>query len=120
MIVNVGRFAFTLLTIGTMTGALSAQSVELASRVHPSQTSDTATGFLESLSEIPESGESPPRSLSDDGRYVVFTSLATNLVPGQQDMNAAPDVFLRDLVTGTTVLVSHSMGSAGKAPGPSH
>jgi archaellum component FlaF (FlaF/FlaG flagellin family) len=43
-------------------------------------------------------------SISADGRYVAFVSLATNVVPN--DTNAKADVFLRDLVAGTTVRVS--------------
>lgn len=43
-------------------------------------------------------------SISPDGRYVAFTSNADDLVPG--DTNYYTDVFLRDLVTGTTRLVS--------------
>ena len=42
--------------------------------------------------------------VSDDGRYVAFTSDATNLVPG--DTNDHVDVFVRDLVAGTTVRVN--------------
>jgi hypothetical protein len=38
------------------------------------------------------------------GRYVAFVSAATNLVAG--DTNKIPDVFVRDLQTGTTLLVS--------------
>ena len=38
--------------------------------------------------------------LSDDGRYVVFESYATNLVPG--DTNGGPDVFVRDRQRGIT------------------
>ncbi|WP_313919961.1 hypothetical protein [Tahibacter sp.] len=41
---------------------------------------------------------------SDDGRYVVFDSLAENLVTG--DINGVPDVFLRDRVLGTTQRLS--------------
>lgn len=41
-------------------------------------------------------GENP--SISPDGRYVVFDSMATNLVPG--DSNGLPDVFVRDLLGG--------------------
>jgi Tol biopolymer transport system component len=37
---------------------------------------------------------------SADGRYVMFTSVATNLVPG--DTNGAWDVFVRDRFGGTT------------------
>lgn len=43
-------------------------------------------------------------SISSDGRYVAFTSLASNLVAG--DANDITDVFIRDLVTGTTTLAS--------------
>jgi Tol biopolymer transport system component len=43
-------------------------------------------------------------SISSDGRYVAFTSLASNLVAG--DANEITDVFIRDLVTGTTTLAS--------------
>ena len=45
-------------------------------------------------------------SISGDGRYVAFTSLADNLVPG--DNNHAQDVFVRDLQAGTTTPVSVS------------
>jgi Tol biopolymer transport system component len=45
-------------------------------------------------------------ALSSDGRYVCFTSLATNLVVG--DTNATYDVFLRDRSTGTTSRASVS------------
>lgn len=45
-------------------------------------------------------------SISDDGRYVAFSSTGTNVVPG--DVNYAPDIFRRDLLTGTNELVSVS------------
>jgi Tol biopolymer transport system component len=48
-------------------------------------------------------------AISADGRYVAFTSLATNLVAG--DANDITDVFVRDLRTGTTTLAS--LGVAG-------
>jgi len=43
-------------------------------------------------------------SLSADGRYVAFESLATNLVAG--DTNGVRDVFVRDMQAGTTERVS--------------
>ena len=43
-------------------------------------------------------------SISADGRYVAFSSGATNLVP--DDTNDSVDVFVRDLQTGITELVS--------------
>jgi Tol biopolymer transport system component len=45
-------------------------------------------------------------SATPDGRYVVYNSDATNLVPG--DSNAATDIFLSDLGTRTTTRVSVS------------
>ena len=52
-------------------------------------------------------------SLSEDGRFVAFTSRATNLVPG--DTNPNNDVFVHDRATGTTTRVSVSI--AGSVPG---
>src|SRR6185436_18281847 len=43
-------------------------------------------------------------AISADGRYVVFESFATNLVPG--DTNGLTDVFLRDRQTGITERIS--------------
>jgi Tol biopolymer transport system component len=43
-------------------------------------------------------------SMSADGRYVAFSSIATNLVPG--DMNGAEDIFVHDRLTGVTERVS--------------
>jgi Tol biopolymer transport system component len=43
-------------------------------------------------------------SISADGRYVVFESAATNLVPG--DTNGFADIFVRDLQNSTTERVS--------------
>ena len=48
-------------------------------------------------------------AVSADGRFVIFTSIATNLVAG--DVNGAADAFLRDRQAGTTELVS--FGPAG-------
>jgi Tol biopolymer transport system component len=48
-------------------------------------------------------------SISGDGRFVAFDSDATNLVAG--DTNGVGDVFLRDLVAGSTARVS--IGPAG-------
>jgi hypothetical protein len=44
------------------------------------------------------------QSISDDGRYVAFTSYASNLVTG--DSNSVRDVFLRDRTAGTTERIS--------------
>jgi Tol biopolymer transport system component len=47
-------------------------------------------------------------SISADGRFVAFHSIALNLVPG--DTNMLQDVFVRDLVGGTTERISLGAG----------
>jgi hypothetical protein len=63
----------------------------------------------------PVSGSSTNAVISADGRFVAFISSATTLVPG--DTNNEADVFLRDLLNGTTERVSiSSTGSQGDSP----
>lgn len=69
---------------------------------------DRHTGVTESVTRTPE-GNSPNgpsffSDISDDGRYVVFDSFATDIVQG--DTNGWTDVFLHDRVTGTTEKLS--------------
>jgi hypothetical protein len=66
----------------------------------------TRTVVLASASSSggPGNGESRNARISASGRYIVFESAATNLVPG--DGNASVDVFRRDRITGETVRVS--------------
>jgi Tol biopolymer transport system component len=92
-----------LLTAGMPGLALAAAQVELVSRAPWRRAPDTA-GAGHPL------GRSP---LSADGRYFVYSSDASNLVPGQVDSNAGTDVFLYDRLQGTTTLVSHIAGSPG-------
>ncbi len=54
-------------------------------------------------------------SISDDGRWVVFTSYSDQLVDG--DSNGTRDIFVKDLYTGRIALVSTSAaGVAGNGP----
>jgi hypothetical protein len=49
-------------------------------------------------------------SISDDGRFVAFDSVAANLVA--LDSNGVPDIFVHDRVSGTTALVSIASSGA--------
>jgi Tol biopolymer transport system component len=65
---------------------------------------DLQTGTTERVS-VNDAGErangfSDAGNISADGRFVVFVSSASNLVPG--DTNGASDIFVRDRQTGTT------------------
>jgi Tol biopolymer transport system component len=61
-------------------------------------------------------GESGYPSISADGRYVAFTSMAGNLAPGVA--NPARKVFVHDRQAGVTTRVS-AAGSTARAEGPS-
>jgi hypothetical protein len=75
------------------------------------------TGSATSKTGSGDSNTSPGASVSADGRYVVFTSKAPELVAN--DANGAQDVFLRDLQTGQTTLISRNTAGTGSAAGDS-
>jgi hypothetical protein len=64
---------------------------------------DTISRYM-SVQGDNSSTHEPGGAMSGDGRYVVFSSYATNLVPG--DTNGKQDVFVRDQLTGATEMVS--------------
>ncbi|MFT5359614.1 MAG: hypothetical protein ACI88L_000072 [Candidatus Paceibacteria bacterium] len=68
--------------------------------------SGTTTRVSVSSAEAQANGASVFPDISGDGRYIIFRSLATNLVAS--DTNSASDIFLRDTQLGTTVRVSVS------------
>jgi len=76
-------------------------SVEVMSKAAASMYTDTVGGLV-----------NPPKAMSSDGRYVVFTSDAANLIDGMVLDNSEGNVFLYDRVAGTLTLVSHRAGSA--------
>ena len=67
-----------------------------------------------SSSEVQGDGASSNAMISADGRYVVFTSSATNLVAG--DTNGVADVFVRDLATGATDRITDGNAASGDVP----
>jgi Tol biopolymer transport system component len=77
----------------------------------------TALVSVDTNGVLPGDGASLAASMSADGRYVLFTSSASNLVAG--DNNNASDVFVRDLQLETNVLVSVNMTGTGPGNGAS-
>ncbi|HSD00817.1 MAG TPA: hypothetical protein VLB81_00485, partial [Gaiellales bacterium] len=78
-----------------------------------------ATTVRVSVSSTGAQGNGPSvfDAISADGRFVLFDSWATNLIPG--DTNGVRDVFLRDRLLGRTTRIS--VGPAGRqANAPSH
>jgi Tol biopolymer transport system component len=73
---------------------------------------DTILVSVDASGTASENGASGEPTISADGRFVAFSSSATNLVAG--DRNKASDVFVRDLWSGSTALVSvNSSGFSG-------
>jgi Tol biopolymer transport system component len=78
---------------------------------------DRQTGLTEcisvSLAGTPGNGSSIDwylPSISNDGRFVAFYSLANDLVPG--DIGGQQDIFVRDRMVGTTSLISVNSSGA--------
>lgn len=70
---------------------------------------DRHTGTTQLISRIGDrtgNSRSLSPSISDDGRYIAFVSLANDLVTDLDDYNQSADVFLADRVTGAISLVS--------------
>jgi Tol biopolymer transport system component len=67
------------------------------------QSSNTVLVSIGALSVSSSNQPSISPEISPDGRYIVFTSVGTNLVPGVQTTN---EIYLRDMVAGTTTWVS--------------
>jgi Tol biopolymer transport system component len=65
----------------------------------------------------PGNGDSSRPVITRDGRYVVYTSHASNLVPN--DSNQRPDIFVRDTLLGVTTLVSMNKDGTGSGAGAS-
>lgn len=98
---QVGRFDFTVrITDSAMPADSTTKALSIDIR-------DTAS-FVELISQASDgtqaNGDSGSPALSADGRYVVFTSFGSNLIPG--DTNNVPDVFIRDRLNQTTGRVS--------------
>jgi hypothetical protein len=55
------------------------------------------------------------QAMSQDGRYVCFTSIGTNFVPNQNDRDASSDLFIRDMFAGETWLVTRATNGATTA-----
>ena len=76
------------------------------------QTGQTKMASI-NMTGTPSTQTSPFGLISDNGRFVVFTGFANNIV--SNDTNSSEDVFIRDMELGTTKLVS--LNVAGTASG---
>ena len=102
-----GRFvAFTLFASNLVPGDTN-ETVH----VHDRKTGITTLVSVDSAGNE-GNGNSGVASISANGRFVTFTSIASNLVPG--DTNETQDVFVHDRKTGITTRVSvDSAGNEG-------
>ena len=101
-----------------LAGAIMAAGAPIIPFVSVSPAGATGTRTITRASVAPDGTQSNGANslaiISDSGRYVAFGSVASNLVAG--DTNATEDIFVRDLVSGTTERVSvASDGTQGNA-----
>jgi Tol biopolymer transport system component len=93
---SAARWSFVLGMSACVSGIASAQVTERVSVDSNGVQGDAQSGFASYLQLS--------AGVSNDGRFVAFGSMATNLVPG--DTNGKGDIFVRDRLTGTTERVS--------------
>jgi Tol biopolymer transport system component len=79
------------------------------------RTDTTTLVSLNAAGTASGNGDSGGGSFSPDGSKVTFDSYATDLAPGDTNGDWVEDVYVRDLATGTTTLVS--VNAAGTASG---
>jgi len=111
-----GRFVAFQSRAGNLVAGDDESSLDVF--VHDRGTA-TTTRVSVSSSGAPGNGDSDHPHLSADGRFVTFSSLATNLVP--DDGNGRQDVFVHDLLTGATTRISVATdGGDGSGGAPSY
>jgi Tol biopolymer transport system component len=119
---------FTFTATRPATGVIAVATSEFSENIEVppsppveliSQSSNEEAGNGVSLVNDWNVGEAPQvlmsnTSVSADGRFVLFHSVASNLV--NDDTNNAPDLFLRDRSLGTTERVNVATGGAQAGP----
>lgn len=96
------------------TNEVGAVMTDVATVTVESPTTITTTTLVSALPDgrVPGYGSYQP-SVSADGRFVAFTSLATDLIPGPTlNQTESGNAFLRDLTTGTTTLINRAANGA--------
>lgn len=105
-----GRRRSTLLGVAVVLGLAAVPAFALSGT--------TTRVNVDSAGNQAEDGTSGTPAMDADGLFVLFFSDAPALVPDDDD--AEPDIFVRDLATGVTTLVSRSSsgrkGNAGSGP----
>jgi hypothetical protein len=97
-------------------GALVPGDVNGLSDIYRRKLSDGTIDIVSRTPALPNAGNdsSFESSISGDGRWVAFSSNATNLIAGFTDNNGAfgDDIYLRDMTDGVTYLVSSRFNSS--------
>lgn len=88
--------------------AANATSIDVVYRLDTTDGTRTPVS-VDTTGATPDDSSGEP-SISADGRYVAFSSDATDLIAN--DTNAVTDVFLRDVVAGTTTRLSVTTSGA--------
>ena len=96
--------------VGSLTVAV-AVTIGLAAPAHAAANDTPLVSRASGPTGAPANGQSTDSVISADGRFVAFVSQADNL--SAEDNDAVTNVFVRDLQTATTTLVSRADSAAG-------
>lgn len=111
-----GRFiAFTSSSWSLVPDVTFFNDVSPANAFLYDRISGTTTLVTRTTAPQPTAGGGHSIALSADGRYLLFGSIAPDLVPGQVDLPQSADLFLYDRISGTRRLVSHTTASPATA-----
>ncbi len=117
-VVQAARVLLALSLLAAASSARAQVSLVSKSQAQGFATTGGAQSYLAGPPfTITGGGSVNPSQISADGRYVVFESLAPNLVAGMTDTGSRGDIFVRDRVSGTTTLVSRAAGQARSGNG---
>jgi hypothetical protein len=92
--------------VGALHGANNSQ--ERAMAIDNASTARDGTQGNNARSNTVGGSTTPVRSLSADGRFVVFQSQATNLVAGSDANGTTADILRKDLQTGAIVRINQT------------
>lgn len=113
-----GNGPFAIVAFSSLSSNLSAGVSGSQIYLRNTQTSTTSVvSFNNNVVPNQGNGQSSAPTISSDGRYVAFVSLATNLMAPGIPSITGPQIYLRDTIGNLTFLVSQNTSGAAATAG---
>jgi Tol biopolymer transport system component len=104
------RSAVGVACLATLVASASVRAGDIRALSHPAGSLASTSNAMSFLSSATAGTAAPASCFSSDGRFVTFSSWSSNLVPGQINLTYI-SVYVTDLSTGVTSIVSHDVNS---------